>query len=108
MAIIPIELIPSTIRNGRIYFSTDYLSLFPADAVANDRTTESRAAGTVLIEADGIEYPTDIRISSSTRLSPRSGFGRWLKSKQAQAGDTARLVQLGARHFRLEYLGAAV
>lgn len=107
MTIIPIELIAATINNGRIYFSMEYKALFPADAIAEDRSRDAKAANTVLIEAGGIDYHTDIRINSSTRLSPRKSFAAWLKSQQAATGDRARLVQVGERHFRLEYLGAA-
>ncbi|KMJ52759.1 hypothetical protein ACG97_11870 [Vogesella sp. EB] len=107
MTVIPIELIAATIRNGRIYFSTEFKAVFPADTIAEDRSSDAKAVSTVLIEAGGIDYHTDIRINSLTRLSPRKSFAAWLKSQRAEAGHQARLVQLGERHFRLEYLGAA-
>lgn len=97
-----IELIESTINNGRIYFSASDRSFFPSDSFGTRDGTEKGDA--VTFEIDGDEVVCDIRLSSGTRLSPRRSFSPQLKALKAKAGDKLRVTRLAERRYRLDHV----
>jgi hypothetical protein len=99
-----IELIKSSITNGRIYFPSTDIKFFPADSLA-DRKGDGHKGKPVLFRAGGEEFETDIRISSGQRISPRSSFGRYLKAVAAQPGDRVRVTRTSEREYSVDYLG---
>ncbi|MFN3957000.1 MAG: hypothetical protein ACK4Q6_05715 [Tepidimonas ignava] len=94
----------SSIDNGRLYFDAAHTTFFPPD-VMGGRGAQEHAASTVRIEAGGETHETDIRVSSSVRISPRKSFKRWLAAARAVEGGKARLHRIAERHYKLEYLG---
>ena len=101
---IDFTIIKSSIDNGRIYFDACHRGFFPSDVIGG-RGEEEHARATVTIEAAGEAFDTDVRISSSARISPRKSFRNWLRSVGARDGAQARLHRLADRRYRLEYLG---
>ena len=101
---IDFTIIQSSIDNGRIYFDACHRAFFPSDTIGG-RGEDEHARATVSIEAAGEASETDIRISSSTRISPRKSFRNWLRSVGAHDGAQARLHRLADRRYKLEYLG---
>lgn len=93
----------SSIDNGRIYFEGVDRNFFPADAIGG-LSADQHALGKIVIEAAGQIVETDIRYSSSVRLSPRKSFRQWMRSQQAVEGGRARLHRVTDRDFKLEYL----
>jgi len=100
-----IELIGSTIRNGRIYFSSHDIKFFPSDSFG-DRERGKHKGKPVLFDFGDNNIETDIRISSSTRISPRSSFASFLKSVGAKEGEFLRVTRTSEREYSVEYLGA--
>lgn len=96
----------SSVDNGRIYFSSDDVAFFPSD-VLGGRGKDEHASSTVSIQAGGVTHETDIRHSSSVRISPRKSFKAWLKAVGAAEGDNARLHRISERQYRIEYLGSS-
>ncbi|NYT79047.1 hypothetical protein H0A71_18825 [Alcaligenaceae bacterium] len=94
----------SSIDNGRIYFSSNDIDFFPADSLGG-RGKDEHASATVSIQAGNITQETDIRHSSSVRISPRKSFKAWLKEIGATDGDKARLYRISERQYRIEYPG---
>ena len=95
-----IELTESTIENGRIYFSASDKPFFPSDSFgARGRDEKGNA---VTFEIDGEEVVCDIRLSSGTRISPRSSFSRYLKASKAKVGDRWRVTRLDERRYRID------
>ena len=99
-----VELIGSTIRNGRIYFSTADVKFFPSDAYA-DREGDGHAGVPVFFLCDGLKIKTDIRIISATRLSPRCSFTQVLKRVGAIEGAFFRVTRATEREYNVKYLG---
>ena len=98
-----IELIGSTIRNGRIYFPSTDIKFFPADSLA-DRDRLGHKGAPVVFRVGGRELETDIRISSGQRLSPRKSFALFLRQVSAQEGARLRIVRTSERVYAVEYL----
>lgn len=94
----------SSIDNGRLYLEAIHTGFFPPDAVGG-RGKKELAPTTVCIDANGDFHDTDLRVSSSVRISPRKSFKKWLAAVRAVSGDTARLHRVTERQYRLEYLG---
>ena len=94
----------SSIDNGRLYFESAHTAFFPADTLGG-RGANEHAAGTIGIEVAGETAETDIRISSSSRISPRKSFKTWLRSIGAFDGARGRLHKTADRRYKLEYLG---
>jgi hypothetical protein len=82
-----IELIQSSIDNGRIYFPITDAKFFPADSLSER-------------ESDGHKgRDVTIRVSSGQRLSPRKSFARYLKEVAARAGDRLLVVRTSDRQY---------
>jgi hypothetical protein len=97
-------IIQSSIDNGRIYFDACHKPFFPADALGG-RGKAEHASGKIQIEVYGEMIETDIRESSSARISPRNSVKSGLKSVGATNGANARLHPVNDRQYALEYLG---
>ncbi|NYT66825.1 hypothetical protein H0A58_12735 [Alcaligenaceae bacterium] len=81
-----------------------YIDFFPADSLGG-RGKDEHACTTVSIQAGNTTHETDIRHSSSMRISPRKSLKAWLKEMGATDGDKARLYRISERQYRTEYLG---
>lgn len=104
MHLIDFTITQSSIDNGRLYFDAAHQSFFPSDALGG-RSGADKAPGHVSIEIDGVCFDTDIRLSSSVRISPRKSFKTWLAAVKAHDGAKARLYRASDRHYKLEYIG---
>ncbi|MEO8298468.1 MAG: hypothetical protein ABI574_11740 [Burkholderiales bacterium] len=104
MQSIDFTITQSSIDNGRLYFEAGHINFFPSDAVGGRGATE-HAAGKIHIAASGVEVETDIRQSSTIRISPRKSFKNWLNLVCAINGGTARLHRIAERYYTLEYIG---
>src|SRR5437763_1469374 len=98
-----IELIGSTIRNGRIYFPSTDVKFFPSDSFA-DRSRIGHKGNPVVFRAGGRTLETDIRISSGQRLSPRRSFSFFFREVAAREGAGLKVTRLADREYELEYL----
>lgn len=94
----------STIEHGRIYFDSADACFFPSDSIG-DRGSSGVKGRAIEFIAGGETYSTDIRRSSSVRLSPRKSFGRFLKSVRAKEGGRLRVERIDSRIYRVEYIG---
>ena len=99
-----IALIQSSIVNGRIYFSTSDVKFFPSDSYG-DRERDGHRGNPVRFRAGDLALETDIRLSSSTRLSPRSSFAGFFKKVGAVEGGTLRITRTADREYQVDYLG---
>lgn len=99
-----IKIIGSTIRNGRIYFSSSDSSFFPADSFGDRSRTGGRGVFVQFV-AGGDVIETDIRDVSAIRVSPRKSFASFLKSVRAEEGKMLRITKVSDRKFKLDYLG---
>jgi hypothetical protein len=99
-----IEIIGSTIRNGRVYFSSSDVNFFPADSFG-DRAGDGHKGNPVEFVAGNNIYRTDIRVSSGERLSPRKSFAPFLREVGAVEGALLRVHRVADRTYRVEYLG---
>lgn len=97
------EVTGPVLRNGRLYFKASDSAFFPADSFG-DRG-EGKRGMPVSIEAGIESFSTDIRTSSSVRISPRRSFSAFLESSKAVEGMTIRVHRLEPRRFRLELIG---
>lgn len=97
-----IELIQSSIDNGRIYFSIDDIKFFPTDSLS-DRESGGHEGKDVTFIAGGKEFIGPIRISSGQRVSPRRSFGSYLKSCGAKAGDRLIVTRTGEREYQVDF-----
>lgn len=95
----------SSIDNGRIYFSSSDTAFFPSDSLGG-RGKDEHASAIITIEAGNVSLETDVRHSSSLRISPRKSFKTWLKDMEANDGDRARLHRISERVYRIEFLGS--
>ncbi|MEI6722552.1 MAG: hypothetical protein WCO67_17450 [Betaproteobacteria bacterium] len=96
------EITGPVLRNGRLYFSASDSAFFPADSFG-DRAKGKRGLP-LSIQAGTETFSTDIRTSSSVRISPRHSFAAFLESSKAAEGMKVRLHRLAPREFRLELL----
>lgn len=99
-----VEIIESSIKNGRIYFSTRDMKFFPSDSFG-DRENISHRGNTIKFSGSGICIETDVRIYSSLRLSPRSVFTKYFKAAGAVRGALLRVTRTSHRAYELDYLG---
>ena len=97
-----IELIESTIRHGRIYFSANDINFFPSDSFA-DRESDGHKGKDVCFDLDGKNLESDIRISSGQRISPRRSFARYLKLIGATEGGKLRITRTSDRNYTVCY-----
>lgn len=98
-----VVIIGSTIRNGRIYFSSSDVKFFPPDSYA-DREGGGHKGVPVTFQVGGRTIDTDIRISSGKRLSPRNSFAFFIRQINAKEGDIFRVARLSDRAYRVDYL----
>lgn len=104
MHYIDFTITQSSIDNGRLYFDAAHTSFFTTDVIGG-RGAREHALANVRIDAAGETYDTDMRFSSSVRISPRKSFKRWLAAVRVVEGGQARLSRIAEDHFKLEYLG---
>lgn len=97
-----IELIESTITNGRIYFPSTDAKFFPADSFS-DRASDGHKGKDVEFFANDYRFTGPIRISSGQRLSPQRSFAPFLKSVAARAGDRLVVVRRSEREYEVTY-----
>lgn len=102
MAIRDIEISESTIRNGRIYFSTEDVKFFPSDSFA-DRERTGHKGNPVTFSAGRRLLETDIRVLSSNRISPRKSLAFFIRQVRAKAGGTFRVTRIAPREYLIEY-----
>lgn len=98
-----IELIGSSIRNGRIYFPSTDVKFFPSNSFA-DRERVGHKGKSVSFQVGGRNIETDIRISSGQRISPRKSFGLYLRQVGAKEGAHLRVTRIADRECSVEYL----
>ena len=98
-----VDLIGSTIRNGRIYFSSTDIKFFPADSLA-DRETDGHKGKDVTFIFAGYSILTDIRISSGQRISPRKSFGKPLADIGALEGGKLVVERTSEREYHVSYV----
>ena len=99
-----IELIDSSIKNGRIYFPSTDIKFFPSDSFS-DREREGHKGKPVVFRAAGIIFESEIRVYSGQRISPRRDFRRFFAAVFAKAGAKVRVTRIANREYELEYLG---
>ena len=104
MQTLTIELITSSINNGRIYFDPCHIGFFPRDALG-DREGDGDKGSHVRFHTDVEVFDTDIRRFSSKRLSPRSSFKRYLNAVGAKPGDFLKVTRRSERDYDVEYIG---
>jgi hypothetical protein len=93
-----IELIQSSIDNGRIYFPITDAKFFPADSLS-ERESDGHKGRDVTFIAGSHVFVGPIRVSSGQRLSPRKSFARYLKEVAARAGDRLLVVRTSDRQY---------
>lgn len=98
-----IELIQSSVKNGRIYFPSSDIKFFPADSYA-DREATGHKGKTVSFHVGGKILETDIRISSGKRISPRKSMAFFFRQIGARAGAILKITRLSEREYRVEYI----
>lgn len=98
-----VELIGSTIRNGRIYFSSTDINFFPADSLG-DRKSDGHKGETVTFILGNDTLETDIRVSSGQRISPRKTFAPYLKKLRAVEGGMLKVTRLSDREYNVTYI----
>ena len=98
-----IELIQSSITNGRIYFPTTAAKFFPADSFG-DRKSDGHKGVPVTFTAGEFSFTDHIRVLSGQRFSPRSSFKRYLVSVGAKAGDKLRVTRTSEREYQVSHL----
>lgn len=101
-----IELIKSSITNGRIYFSSEDIKFFPANSFG-DRAGNGHRGKPVVFMASGLRIESDIRISSGKRLSPRSTFAPFIKIVSAKAGDRLVITRVSEREYSVQHVSSA-
>jgi hypothetical protein len=97
-----VELVQSTIDNGRIYFSNSDVKFFPSDSFG-DREGDGHKGAPVVFRAGSLGFESDIRVSSGQRLSPRRSFADFLKSVGAVTGASLRVTRVAEREYQVEY-----
>lgn len=100
-----IELIQSSITNGRIYFPTTDAKFFPADSYS-DRKREGHVGTEVVFLAGSHRFAGPIRVSSGQRLSPQRSFARFLKEVRAVAGDNLVVTRTSDRDYKVVHVPA--
>ena len=99
-----VELINSSINNGRIYFPSTDIKFFPSDSFS-DRQRTGHKGKSVTFLAGGIIFESDIRVCSGQRISPRRDFRRFFVAVLAKTGAKVRVTRTTDREYELEYLG---
>ena len=97
-----IELVGSTLRNGRIYFNTTDQDFFPADSYG-DRDGGKHGIAVEFVAGPEV-LQSDIRYLSANRIGPRKSFAAYLKSVRAEEGKKFRVTRLADRKYKVEYL----
>lgn len=99
-----IELSGATIRSGRVYFPVADVTFFPPDSHA-DRASSGHAGKPVTFRLGGRLIESDIRMSSSVRISPRMSFAFFLRQVKACEGGKLKFIRTEDRLYDVEYLG---
>jgi hypothetical protein len=97
-----VELVGSTLRNGRIYFNTSDQDFFPADSYG-DREGNNHGVAVEFVAGAEVLH-SDIRYLSENRIGPRKSFAAYLKSVRAQEGKRLRVTRLSDRKYKVDYL----
>lgn len=98
-----ITLTGSSIRNGRIYFSTSDIKFFPSNSLA-DREKDGHKGMLVKFIGDDFVAETDIRINSSKTLSPRKTFKPYLQKMKANEGSKLGIERISEREYKIQYI----
>lgn len=98
-----VELIKSSITNGRIYFPSTDLIFFPSDSLG-DREGDGHKGNVVTFQIGDTEIESDIRVSSSVRISPRKSFRAYLNKVNAKTGDKLKITRMSDRYYIVEYI----
>lgn len=106
MRIRQIELIQSSIDNGRIYFPITDAKFFPPDSYSDRERAGHKGADVVFLAGSHL-FLGPIRISSGQRISPQRSFARFLKDVGAVAGDKLVVSRMADREYRVEHLPGA-
>ena len=103
-----IELIDSSIKNGRVYFPICDTPLFPKDSFGDRAGSDNggEVGKSVTFLAGTFTFTTDIRKSSSTRLSPRKTFAPYLKSIHAKTGDRLFISRVDDRIYLIKHFSS--
>ncbi len=97
-----IEIIQSSIDNGRIYFPITDAKFFPSDSLSDRESAGHKGSDVTFITGDA-ELVGPIRISSGQRLSPQRSFAQYLKSISARAGDKLVVVRRSERVYEVTH-----
>ncbi len=103
MQVREIELIQSSIDNGRIYFPISDVTFFPTDSLS-DRELEGHKGTDVLFLAGKHRYVGPIRVSSGRRLSPQRSFAQFLTEFGAIAGDKLVVTRNSEREYEVKHM----
>ena len=101
-----IELIQSSIDNGRIYFPISDAKFFPSDSYS-DRESDGHKGFEVVFLAGGQSFVGPVRICSGQRLSPQRSFARFLKEVGAVAGDKLVVTRTADREYEIRHVPCA-
>jgi hypothetical protein len=101
-----IDLIQSSIDNGRIYFPITDAKFFPADSYS-DRERAGHQGVDVVFTAGSHSFVGPVRISSGQRISPQRSFARFLEEVGAVAGDKLIVTRKADREYRIEHVPGA-
>jgi len=102
MQVKEIEIIQSSIDNGRIYFPITDAKFFPTDSLS-DRESEGHKGIDVVFLAGSHRFEGPVRVSSGQRLSPQRSFARYLKEVGAVAGDKLVVTRTTEREYKVEH-----
>ena len=102
MQVREIEIIRSSIDNGRIYFPINDAKFFPTDSLS-DRERDGHKGTDVVFFAGTHSFVGPIRVSSGRRLSPQRSFARYLKEVGAVAGDKLVVTRTKDREYKVEH-----
>ncbi len=97
-----IELIQSSIDNGRIYFPISLIKFFPEDSLSA-RASDGHKGTDVTFIAGSHRFVGPIRVMSGTRLSPTKSFSKYLKEVAAKVGDFLVVTRASDREYHVAH-----
>jgi len=102
MQVREIELIESSIKNGRIYFPITDVKFFPTDSLS-DRENDGHKGVDVTISAGAHVLVGPVRVVSGRRLSPQCSLASFLKDMCAKAGDRLVVTRTTEREYTVKF-----
>ncbi len=106
MQVKQIELIQSSIDNGRIYFPITDAKFFPVDSYS-DRESDGDKGAEVVFTANGHCFAGPIRLFSGHRISPQRSFASFLREVGAVAGDKLIITRIADREYNVKHVRSA-